>query len=102
MNFQMDSQKKQGIITINGEISLQHAKEIKDLLSKAIDKSNDIIIDLEKVSYIDLSFFQLLFAAQQKCKHLKKNIFFSKSSLDFIKKNISEAGFSHSIIINGV
>ena len=98
----MDSQKKQGIITIDGDLSLQYAKELKELFHQAINETNTIRIDLEKVSYIDLSFFQLLYAAQQKCKALKKDIYFNESSLDFIKTSVNEAGFSHSIIINGV
>jgi len=102
MEFHMDSQTKQGIIAINGEISIQHAKKIKELFNQALNETNTILIDFENVPYIDLSFFQLLYAAQQKCKALKKVIFFKESSIDFIKKSVNEAGFSHSITINSI
>jgi len=102
MEFHIDSQTKQGIITINDEISIQDSKKFKELFNQAANETNNIIIDFENVSYIDLSFFQLLYAAQQKCKALKKGIFFKESSIDFIKKSVNEAGFSHSITVNSI
>ena len=53
------SQKKKGdiaILVIVGEIDLYNAPEIKDVINKLIEERNyNVIIDLEKVSYIDSS-----------------------------------------------
>ena len=44
------------ILMIVGEIDLYNAPEIKDIINKLIEERNyNIIIDLEKVSYIDSS-----------------------------------------------
>lgn len=44
------------ILEIVGEIDLYNAPEIKDIISKLIEeRSYNVIIDLEKVSYIDSS-----------------------------------------------
>jgi anti-sigma B factor antagonist len=53
------TQKKRGdivILVIVGEIDLYNAPEIKDVIHKLIEeRSYNVIIDLEKVSYIDSS-----------------------------------------------
>ncbi len=44
------------ILEIVGEIDLYNAPEIKDIITKLIeDRNYNVIIDLEKVSYIDSS-----------------------------------------------
>ena len=44
------------VLTIVGEIDLYNAPEIKDIVNKLIEeRSYSVIIDLEKVSYIDSS-----------------------------------------------
>lgn len=44
------------ILDINGEIDLYNAPEIKDIIAKLIEeKKYQIVINLEKVSYIDSS-----------------------------------------------
>ena len=44
------------ILDINGEIDLYNAPEIKDMISKLIEEQKySIIINLDKVSYIDSS-----------------------------------------------
>jgi anti-anti-sigma factor len=96
----MDLQKNQGTIFINGDVTLNESIKIKELLSQAINNANKIIIDMKNVSYLDLSFFQLLFAAQKKAKALQKAIFFEDSSLEFIKSSVHEAGFSRAIMVH--
>ena len=96
----MDSQNNQGTIIIDGDVTLNEAQKLQELFSQSIKKTNKIIIDMKNVSYLDLSFFQLLFAAQQKCTALNKDILFNQTSLDFIKSSIDEAGFSHAIMVN--
>lgn len=53
------TQKRRGdivILVIIGEIDLYNAPEIKDIISKLIEERiYNVIIDLEKVSYIDSS-----------------------------------------------
>ena len=53
------SQKRHGdivILVIIGEIDLYNAPEIKDIINKLIEERiYNVIIDLEKVSYIDSS-----------------------------------------------
>lgn len=44
------------ILDVNGEIDLYNAPEIKDLINKLIDeKKYSVIINLDRVSYIDSS-----------------------------------------------
>jgi len=53
------TQKRKGdivVLVIVGEIDLYNAPEIKDIIHKLIEERNyNVIIDLEKVSYIDSS-----------------------------------------------
>jgi len=99
MKFEMDSQKKQGIIIIEGETSIQNIKSIKNLFEQAMKSTDTIVLDLDNTTYIDLTFLQLLYSAQQKCLESKKQIFFKNTSLEKIKRFVVEAGFSHSIVI---
>ena len=98
----MDSQNNQGHIVINGDVTLDDSQKLKDLLSQAINKANIIIIDIKNASFLDLSCLQLLYAAQQKCKALNKEVYYKEASLAFIKLSVDEAGFSHAIMVNGI
>jgi len=56
--MEISQEEKESIIIlkIQGEIDLYNAPEIKDTIQKAIEEEKyNIIIDLEKVSYIDSS-----------------------------------------------
>ncbi|MBF0452203.1 MAG: STAS domain-containing protein [Candidatus Magnetomorum sp.] len=99
MEFQMDLKNKQGVIIIDGEISLQQIKPLKKLFDQAMISTARIMVDMDRATYIDLSFLQLLYAAQKKCLENKKLIIFKKTSLEQIRTCVAEAGFSHSIVI---
>ncbi len=56
--MEISSRENSGVIIldVNGEIDLYNAPEIKDLIAKYIEeKSYNIIINLDRVSYIDSS-----------------------------------------------
>ena len=100
MNYEIDTQNNQGMITINDEISLQMVKQLKVLFDQAMNETQIIMIHMKDVTYIDLSFFQLLCAAQQKCLANQQRIIFHPSSVQQMKEYVKQAGFSHAIMVD--
>ncbi|ETR73929.1 MAG: Sulfate transporter/antisigma-factor antagonist STAS [Candidatus Magnetoglobus multicellularis str. Araruama] len=99
MNCELNTINNQAVITIIGEIPLLMATEIKALLDQAMTSANVIIIQIKDMSYVDLSFLQLIYAAQKKCLANNKHIVFHDSCVEQLKQYVQEAGFSHAITI---
>jgi len=100
MNLEMDTTNNQAVITIIGEISLLMATKMKELLDQAMKSASVTMIQIKDMSFVDLSFLQLIYAAQQKCLKNRKRIVFHESCVEQLKQYVQEAGFSHTITMN--
>ncbi|QWR76635.1 STAS domain-containing protein [Candidatus Magnetomonas plexicatena] len=65
---------KAGELALEGDLTLQNIKEVKDALLKAINKANAITLNLEGATDVDFSFLQLVRAAQKSCEIREKTL----------------------------
>lgn len=82
------------MVTLEGEITLPHAEELRSALIKAIIDSDKIAIDMENVVDIDLSCLQLLCSAHRSAARLNKPLFFTGNLPKSFKDIMSAAGFN--------
>ncbi len=64
----MDEKRKRDKILrleFQGRLTVDRAAELKEKFSEAVKKSVDVEVDLNGASEIDITFFQLLFAAHR-------------------------------------
>lgn len=81
------------MVILNGEATIESAVELKNVLLKAMESSDDIIINIESLTAIDLSFLQLLCSACRSCLKLGKKLSLSGKYPDFYNRMVRNAGY---------
>lgn len=79
-------------VTMDGNMTIEYAAELKDVLLKAVD-SKGIILDMKKVTLLDLSCIQLLWAARQSMAEKGMQIESRGALPEVIRIKQEEAGF---------
>jgi anti-anti-sigma factor len=92
---QMNNAEAPGTITVvvNGEMTIQNAEEIRNALLKAFSDGEMLILEMDKVTAIDLAGLQLLCAAHRTSMTDKKHFSVSGIYNEAIKSVIMDAGF---------
>lgn len=80
------SRSGEGIrIDLQGEVVIREAALLKEILLKHLAEEKYIQIDLDKVTKIDTSGLQLLYAAYQTATNQKKKLFLERPSSTFME-----------------
>ena len=74
INFKIEESKNAGVLKLDGELSIEQAAELKTALINSIENSDNVIIDIEDITEIDLSCMQLLCSAHQTLINLNKHL----------------------------
>ncbi|MBF0342811.1 MAG: STAS domain-containing protein [Nitrospirae bacterium] len=94
MDFIINGTKKEGQLTLDEELTIQNAIEIRDSLLKAIGSVEHTVLDMKNVTAVDVSFLQIIVSALYTASTLKKNISIvniAQSFMDVVEKS----GFTH-------
>lgn len=95
IDFQMEESGKVGKLTFEGEMTIEKVVEVKDALINALNQIDQVYIDVEKVSRVDLSFLQLLYSAFKDSKSKNKKIQMMDTMSDAFRLSVKEVGFSY-------
>ena len=79
-------------VTIDGDLTIECAVEFKKALEKAVE-SKGLIIDMERVTQLDLSCLQLLRAARQSLVTQDKQLEIKGGLPENIENWIQDAGY---------
>ena len=85
-----DSREGRRTLHIDGNLTIDQSCSFKDTLLEAFESTNHLIIDLEKVSAIDISSLQLLCAAARSITQAGKKISIKGEIPDIIKKALAD------------
>jgi anti-anti-sigma factor len=94
INLDINENEKTSILTLKGDITIQFSSELKEKLIKSIDNSDNISIDLEHVSNIDLSCLQLLCSAYETSVKKNKHFKIEGTCPENIKHTVKLSGYS--------
>jgi anti-anti-sigma regulatory factor len=83
-----------GVVTLDGDVTLPQAEELRRVLIKALVDADEVALDMEKVQNVDLSCLQLLCSAHRSASRFTKKLFFSGSPPKALKDAVEAAGFS--------
>lgn len=86
--------KNKGVITLEGELTLPHAAEMRKTFLKALLDSDDVSIAFGNVQDADLSCLQLLCCAHRSAVRLKKRVRFAGALPRIFEDLAKAAGFS--------
>jgi anti-anti-sigma regulatory factor len=92
-----DQAGKAGVLTLNGELTLKHADEMRTALIKAIINADQVTLNIEKADKADLACLQLLCSAHRTCMRLNKRMALSGALPDILNRAAVEAGFARCV-----
>ncbi|MBT4090423.1 MAG: STAS domain-containing protein [Deltaproteobacteria bacterium] len=93
-NLTIDESSSTAELKLSGELSIQHAAELKDLLTRALDQSDTCRLDLNEVQAFDLSSIQLLYAFYLAAKRLNKEVSLKAGSPEIFNHAVENAGYA--------
>lgn len=83
-------------IVFRGNLTINNAREIKEVLNKAIAESENIKINHENCEAIDLTYIQLIIATHRTAKEWGKNFSVIADENDHFRINFINSGFTES------
>jgi len=93
MSIKLKRTAKKGLILCDGELTLDHAEELRSVLIKALIDVDRVELDLEKVTAVDLSCLQLLCSAHRSAVRMKKLLALRHGRPDALDRAADAAGY---------
>jgi len=81
------------IVVVSGDMTIQNAGEIRNLLLEAFSCGEGVCLEMDKVTGVDLAGLQLLCAAHRSSMTDKKHFRVCGTDSESIKSVVREAGF---------
>jgi len=86
---------KNKILTLSGNLTLEHAGELKQVFSNAIAKQKSVVIAFAQVDRVDFSFLQLLYSARQSAELKNITMVVNGPLPRPVQETTERAGFVH-------
>ena len=86
------SKEKGKNLTLTGRLTIEHARELREALNKALQSAQELQLNMEKIEDIDLSCIQLLCSAFRTAKASKKKISLKGTAPVCFKEAAAKAG----------
>ncbi|MBM4146412.1 MAG: STAS domain-containing protein [Nitrospira sp.] len=97
MNLEVDDSKREGLLTIDGELTIQRSAEFRNALISALDKVDILKIHFNNVTGFDLANLQIFLSANRTAMKNNRKLSISGNFADAVKKTVRDAGFTHLI-----
>jgi anti-anti-sigma regulatory factor len=81
------------IVVVSGDMTIQNAGEIRNLLLEAFSGGEGVCLEMDKVTGVDLAGLQLLCAAHRSAMTDKKHFSVSGMDIEALKSVVRDAGF---------
>ncbi len=93
MDLQNNGDENTGRLVLTGEITISDARELKEVLLKAIDTADDLRVNMEGVMETDLSLLQLLCATHRAALRQGKQVKVEGKYPAAITRVVTDAGY---------
>ena len=97
MGFNYQEENNRGTLTLDGDLTLSQAEELRMLLIKAIINVDQVLLDFGATRDIDLSCLQLLCSAHRSAIRMKKTVAFSGAWTESFRKAVHQAGYARTV-----
>ena len=94
LDVKVQKKQKKGEIAFEGELVIDHALQIKEELTKALKSLKEITLHFDKVTRIDFSFIQLLYALRSSAVAAKKNVILGRACREKLMPLFQAYGFA--------
>ena len=94
MDVQLILSGNQALINLGGDLTIDHAQELKSVLLQALRDANHITIDCDQVKSVDLSCLQLFCSAHREAVTSQKDLMLKSRCSETFRKVEGGAGFN--------
>ena len=94
MKYSFVKSDTQGMLTLNGKLTIDNAAELKGRLMETMKKTDHLTICIDNVTEVDISCFQLLYSAYLTALNLKKIFKLNKPGKGIFSDTLKSAGYS--------
>ena len=99
IKFQFDENNSKGTIILEGSLTLENLKEIKNSFISALCKTDQLIIDHSNADVYDFSYLQLLMSLMKTSEQLNKKLIISSRRSEKFRALVRESGYSNMDIL---
>lgn len=92
-DFSLEQSGNVAVLAVNSSITVEKASELKDILLKAVNAAEHVVVNLERVTEVDVSCLQILCSAHRTLTRLKKRITLGGIRPEVFLKAVECAGF---------
>jgi len=90
----LERQGKKGVLYLSGNLTVGELKEVKDAILKALQNTDELMLNINDIESIDVAFLQMICSAHQSSQGMKKVITLSGEIDNAYRHFVGEAGFS--------
>ena len=94
INFAVEHMDKKKIVTIKGSLTIEHAKELKDILLEMKGHSDNIVVNLANVEALDATCLQVLCSAHKTYLQENKVFEISTKCSELFNKTVRNSGYA--------
>ncbi len=94
IDFKMEDSGNIGVLTMDGELTIQCADELKTVLIRSLDNVEHVVLNFKEVTEMDLSCLQLFCSACRTSAGLNKRLTLTGNHPEAFKRAIRNAGYS--------
>ncbi|MBI9090440.1 MAG: STAS domain-containing protein [Desulfobacterium sp.] len=85
-------------VKMGGPLTIEHAAKLKTFMSNVSGDAEEIFVDLDGVTDIDLSCIQLLCSANLSFDKNRKRLIWKNAHTNVITRALSEAGYTREVV----
>jgi anti-anti-sigma factor len=93
IDLEMEDSGEMGVLTMDGELTIQRAAELKTALISSLASVEHLVLNLEKVAEVDLSCLQLLCSAHRTSVRSNKRLTWAGNRPESLARTVGDAGF---------
>jgi ABC-type transporter Mla MlaB component len=93
MGFTYQEANNQGILMLDGDLTLSQAEELRMFLIKAIINVDELVLELGDVNDVDLTCLQLLCSVHRSAVRMNKRVAFAGQLPVTFSKVVRDAGY---------
>jgi anti-anti-sigma factor len=94
MEYTLEASGDKHVLTLQGELTIEHAGELKKAMIEAIKNSDHVAVAIGDVTEIDLSCLQLLCSAHRTALKSNKQLTLNSKDSDVFQRLVKDAGYA--------
>ena len=101
MEFERTRSEDLEVLKLEGRCTIEQANDLKALLIETLESGNGLMLDVERVSEIDITCLQLFCAAHRAFLKSNRKLSLNDNLPECFRRMVRQAGFSRAVSCHG-